>query len=129
MTLQRIESRFAATKASGRRAVLPYFTAGYPDASTVAALIRRADEVGATVVELGIPFSDSIADGQTIQRSFHQALKRGLTVDDTLPALALDQGRYYVTAVTHQGQRRYGRKSGGGILTGRDPALLPGCGE
>jgi len=52
-----------------------------------------------------------------------------LTVEDTLPPLELEQGRYYVTAVTHQGQTRYGRKSSGGVLTGRDPAVLPGCGE
>ena len=52
-----------------------------------------------------------------------------LTVADTLPALKQDQGRYYVTAVTHQGQARYGRKSSGGVLTGRDPGFLPACSE
>ena len=52
-----------------------------------------------------------------------------LIVDDTLPALEPGEGRYFVTAVTHQGETRYGRKSSGGVLTGRDPALLPGCGE
>jgi hypothetical protein len=52
-----------------------------------------------------------------------------LTVEDTLPPLEPGQGRYYVTAVTHQGQMRYGRKSSGGVLTGRDPAVLPGCAE
>ena len=50
-----------------------------------------------------------------------------LTVEDNLPALEPGQGRYYVTAVTNQGQRRYGRKSNSGALTGRDPALLPAC--
>jgi hypothetical protein len=50
-----------------------------------------------------------------------------LTVEDTLPPLELGQGRYYVTAVTHQGQTRYGRRSSGGVLSGRDPTLLPGC--
>ena len=52
-----------------------------------------------------------------------------LTVADTLPELKPGQGRYFVTAVTHQGETRYGRKSSGGLLTGRDPALLPGCGS
>ena len=52
-----------------------------------------------------------------------------LTVADTLPALKPGEARYYVTAVTHQGETRYGRKSSGGVLTGRDPALLPGCVE
>ena len=52
-----------------------------------------------------------------------------LTVADTLPALEPGEGRYYVTAVTYQGDTRYGRKSSGGVLTGRDPELLPGCAE
>ncbi len=50
-----------------------------------------------------------------------------LTVEDNLPVLEPGQGRYYVTAVNYQGQRRYGRKSTGGVLSGRDPAVLPGC--
>jgi hypothetical protein len=52
-----------------------------------------------------------------------------LTVEDDLPALEPGQGRYYVTAVHHQGQTRYGRKSSGGVLSGRDPAVLPGCSD
>ncbi len=52
-----------------------------------------------------------------------------LTVDDPLPNPAPGQGRYYVTAVTYQGQRRYGRKAMGGVLSGRDPGVLPACVE
>ena len=52
-----------------------------------------------------------------------------LTVADTLPALEPGQGRYFVTAVSHLGETRYGRKSSSGVLTGRDAALLPGCVE
>ncbi len=88
MPLERIQQRFAASASLRRRAVLPYFTSGFPDASTVEAMIRRADDVGATVVELGIPFSDSIADGRTIQRSFHDVLKQGWTVEDTFQLVA-----------------------------------------
>lgn len=50
-----------------------------------------------------------------------------LAVDDPLPDPAPGQGRYYFTAVNYQGQRRYGRKSEGGVLSGRDPAVLPAC--
>lgn len=50
-----------------------------------------------------------------------------LTVTDTLPQPAPDTGYYYVTAATYQGQTRYGRKTSGGRLTGRDPAVLPNC--
>ena len=50
-----------------------------------------------------------------------------LTVTDPLPDPPLNHGRYYFTAVNYMGQTRYGRKSSGGVLTGRDPALLPAC--
>lgn len=50
-----------------------------------------------------------------------------LTVTDPLPDPPVNHGRYYVTAVNYMGQVRYGRKSSGGVLTGRDPALLPAC--
>jgi hypothetical protein len=52
-----------------------------------------------------------------------------LTVADPLPDPAPGTGRYYVTAVTHLGQRRYGRKATNGVLSGRDPAVLPGCSQ
>ena len=52
-----------------------------------------------------------------------------LEVADTLPEPAAGEGYYYVTAVTHMGETRYGRKAEGGQLSGRDPALLPGCVE
>jgi len=52
-----------------------------------------------------------------------------LTVDDTLPTPTPGRGYYYITAVNHQGQRRYGRQSDGGVLTGRNPAVLPPCDE
>ena len=52
-----------------------------------------------------------------------------IEVTDSLPDPEPGTGRYYVTAVTYQGQTRYGRKSGGGVLSGRDPAILPDCSE
>jgi hypothetical protein len=52
-----------------------------------------------------------------------------LTVDDPLPDPVPGTGRYYVTAVNYQGERRYGSKAAGGTLTGRDPALLPECSQ
>ena len=60
-----------------------------------------------------------------LQRFF----EREESVTDTLPTPAVGQGYYYVTAVNYQGQRRYGRQSTGGVLTGRDPAVLPVCAE
>jgi len=50
-----------------------------------------------------------------------------LTVEDALPTPSPGEGYFYVTAVNYQGQRRYGRQSNGGVLTARDPAVLPAC--
>lgn len=83
MPVERIEERFEACRTANRGALLPYFTAGFPDAAFTADLIRRADTLGATVVEVGIPYSDSIADGPVIQNSFNRALENGHTMEDT----------------------------------------------
>ena len=52
-----------------------------------------------------------------------------LTVADPLPTPSPGQGYYFVTAVNYEGERRYGRMSSGGVLRGRDPAVLPACAE
>ena len=77
MGTNRIEQQFADRKAEGRGALLPYVTAGFPDMNVTEALVRRADAMGVTAIELGIPYSDSIADGPVIQSSFYEALHRG----------------------------------------------------
>jgi len=68
---------------AGRGMLLPYLTAGFPDLAVTEALIRRCDALGAAVVEVGIPYSDSIADGPVIQSSFNYALDHGLRLRDT----------------------------------------------
>jgi len=55
------------------------------------------------------------------------AVQRALDGSDEHPDPAPGTGRYYVTAVTYQGQTRYGRKANGGLVSGRDPAVLPAC--
>ncbi len=72
----RLEDAFAAR----RGALLPYFTAGFPDQQTTADLICRADALGVAAVEIGFPYSDSVGDGPVIQASFHEALAGGHTV-------------------------------------------------
>ena len=67
---------------------MPYITAGYPDLETTAKLLRRLDTAGCQAIEVGFPFSDSIADGPVIQDSFHRALKAGLRVDELFAAVA-----------------------------------------
>jgi len=78
MTNCRITDRLVAARPGG--ALVPYFTSGFPDVATTAEIIRRADRLGAPAVEIGIPYSDSIADGPMIQASFHAALSRGYRV-------------------------------------------------
>lgn len=77
--MNRIEALFEQLSSKGQKALMPYITAGYPDLDTTAALIEQMPKSGASMLELGIPFSDPIADGPVIQNSFTQALANGLT--------------------------------------------------
>lgn len=81
MTLDdnRILSAFAELRSAGKRTLLPFLTAGYPDLATTAALLKDFESRGLRIVELGIPFSDPIADGPTIQASYTRALAAGVT--------------------------------------------------
>lgn len=68
---------------------MPYVTAGHPSASSTVPLLRALDTAGADVIELGVPFSDPLADGPTIQKSSFQSLQDGTTVERVLADLAL----------------------------------------
>jgi tryptophan synthase alpha chain len=80
----RIDRRFAQLKAQGRAALVTFLTAGDPDAETSLALLRAIPAAGADVVELGMPFTDPMADGPAIQMSSQRALKVGQTLKKTL---------------------------------------------
>lgn len=84
MPTSRIQENLEMMRNAGKGALLPYLTAGFPNAQTSERLIQAADATGAACVELGFPFSDSIADGPVIQESFHQVLSNGWTVEDTM---------------------------------------------
>jgi tryptophan synthase alpha chain len=75
----RLIAAFTELRSAGKKTVLPFITAGYPDLETTAALLKDFESRGVRVVELGIPFSDPIADGPTIQASYTDALGRGVT--------------------------------------------------
>ncbi len=81
--MNRIAERFQTLRGASKKALLPYFTSGYPDCAHVEEFVKRADRLGAGVVEIGEPYSDSIADGPTIQQSFHAAIARGHLLEDT----------------------------------------------
>ena len=86
MTQCRITERLVASRPGG--SLVPYFTSGFPDVATTAEIIRRADRLQVAAVEIGIPYSDSIADGPVIQTSFHAALSRGHRVADSFRMVA-----------------------------------------
>jgi tryptophan synthase alpha chain len=73
-----------ALRASGRKALVAYITAGHPDRARSAALLRGLEEAGADCIELGVPFSDPLADGPVIQRSSQIALEQGMNFDGAL---------------------------------------------
>ncbi len=76
----RIREAFARAQNEQRGALIPYFMCGYPSAEQSAALVLAAVEAGADIIELGMPFSDPLADGATIQHAGHMALERGMTM-------------------------------------------------
>lgn len=82
--MSRISEAFKSLKQSGQCGFIPFITAGDPDLETTAALIVELARAGATVVELGVPFSDPVADGPTIQRSSERALRSRVGVADVL---------------------------------------------
>ncbi|MCX2726735.1 tryptophan synthase subunit alpha [Thermomicrobium sp. 4228-Ro] len=76
----RIAETFAALRARGELGIIPYLTIGYPERESVLELVPALVRGGACAIELGIPFSDPLADGVTIQRASHVALHNGVTV-------------------------------------------------
>ena len=79
-----ITRRFDALKKESRRALVCYVTAGHPDVGRSLETLRALEEGGADIIELGVPFSDPIADGPVIQASSQQALENGMTYDGVL---------------------------------------------
>ena len=82
--MSRIQPRFAALAKDRRAAFIPFITAGDPDAETTLALLHELPAAGADIIELGVPFSDPMADGPAIQASSQRALKAGMTLTKVL---------------------------------------------
>lgn len=82
--MSRIAACFAALKAQGKTALVPYITAGDPHPSITVPLMHRMVEAGADIIELGVPFSDPMADGPTIQLAHERALAHGVSLRDIL---------------------------------------------
>ena len=82
--MSRIEEKFRDLKRSGRGGFIPFITVGDPDLATTERLLIELAKAGADIIELGMPFSDPVADGEVIQRASERALRNGVTAHDAL---------------------------------------------
>ena len=82
--MSRIKARFAQLKQQNKKALIPFFTAGDPTPALTVPLMHALAEAGADIIELGVPFSDPMADGPTIQRSSERALLHNVCLKDIL---------------------------------------------
>jgi tryptophan synthase alpha chain len=85
---RRIHDAFAAARADGRAALIPYVVAGYPDSDTSLAAACAAIDAGADLLEVGLPYSDPLADGATLQRASQVALRAGITFEGSVSLVA-----------------------------------------
>lgn len=79
--MNRLNAKIKELKQTGRKALVAFLTAGYPDLTTTEELVLRLEKDGVDVIELGVPFSDPVADGPTIQFSSEAALRKGMNLD------------------------------------------------
>jgi tryptophan synthase alpha chain len=78
--MNRIDLKFKELKEKNEKAMIPFVTAGDPDFETTCKLVHAMEQAGADIIELGVPYSDPIADGATIQKSSARSLKNGTTI-------------------------------------------------
>lgn len=128
--MNRIDERFHQLKESGERALMPYLTAGDPDLATTRSLILEFERRGADLIEIGVPFSDPLADGVTIQRASQRSLAGGTTLsrildmvgelraDCRLPLLLMS----YVNPIFHFGYARFAKEA---AAAGVDGLIVP----
>ena len=82
--MSRLSACFARNRTAGRKALIPYVTAGDPEPGVTVSLMHAMVQAGADIVELGVPFSDPMAEGPVIQRAMERALEHDVTLDDVL---------------------------------------------
>ena len=123
--MTRIASTFSALQAQGRKALIPYVTAGFPFADITPALMHGMVEAGADVIELGVPFSDPMADGPVIQKAGEKAISLGIGMVQVLDHVREFRKRNSTTPVVLMGYanpvERYDQKHGAGAFV-RDAA-------
>jgi len=101
--MSRIANTFSTLKTQGKKALIPFITAGDPSPAHTVPLMHKLVEAGADILELGVPFSDPMADGPTIQRASERALKHGVGLRDVLALVAEFRKTNPVTPVVLMG--------------------------
>ena len=101
--MSRIQNKFQALKIQGRKALIPFLTAGDPNPKITVPLMHAMVESGADVIELGVPFSDPMADGPVIQRASERALKHHVGLRDILQMVAEFRSKDTITPVVLMG--------------------------
>jgi tryptophan synthase alpha chain len=118
--MSRIDTTLAALKAQGRKALIPFVTAGFPYADITPELMHGMAEAGADVIELGVPFSDPSADGPVIQRAGERALAAGIGLAQVIAMVRRFRERNTSTPVVLMGYanplERYDQKHGAGAF-------------
>ena len=112
---KRLDEKLAKLRAEGRTGLYIYVTAGCPSAEATVDIVRRAEEAGADVIELGLPFSDPMADGPVIQEASVIALKQGMTMKQALEIVKEIRkhseipliGMGYINMVHHYGFEKF----------------------
>src|SRR4051812_12927187 len=97
--INRLDTTFARLKQEDRLGVFPYLAAGYPDRAACSRLLDVMADAGADGFELGIPFSDPLADGVTMQRASARALEQGITLHDALDIVAALRQKHQLPVV------------------------------
>lgn len=121
-----IREKFANAAEQGRAAFVPYVTGGYPNADTCLELISALDELGSEVIEVGLPFSDPLADGPTIQLSSQRALEAGATPVNVLQTMERAAAKTsaalvamtYVNPVLSMGYEEFAKRAVGSGVSG-----------
>lgn len=131
--MNRLDVRFRDLAAAGRSAVIPYITAGHPDPVVTVPVMHALVAAGADVIELGMPFSDVMADGPVIQAACATALERGMTLEKVMAQVAefrRDDARTPVVMMGYMNpleRRGLARVAGEAAAAGVDGLLIVDC--
>ena len=101
--MNRIDATFAKLRAAGRTALIPYVTVGDPSLAAMPGMLDALVRAGADIIELGVPFSDPMADGPVIQRASERALHQGVSLADVLAAVHVFRARDKATPIVLMG--------------------------